>query len=218
MQKTILLIACISLAGASSAGEFLTKARVIDSTPIIETVYEEYEACHYETRRNSSRRSSSNTGDKLLVGLLGGATGSAFGKGSGKDAATAAGAVLGSSLADGDGLSEGELLGGVVGGIIGNQLGKGGGKTAATGAGALIGAIVGDNLQRGTQQPRSAGTSTKQRVCEIRERAKKVITGYDVTYEYDGVRSIGQLSYRPGEYVDINVGVDLVEDRTSQLQ
>lgn len=214
MKKTaiVLFSASFALAGGAAADGFVTRARVVDSSPIIETVYEPYEECRYETRLKRARRD--DTGEKIVAGILGGAAGSAVGKGSGRDAAAGVGALLGSQIVDDDGLTEGELIGGIVGGIVGNQIGKGGGKTAATGAGALIGSIVGDNLQNGGQA--SARTRTKERVCEQKERAKKIITGYEVIYEYDGVRQTGVLSYKPGEYVDISVGVDLVEDRTAR--
>ena len=212
MKTPILLTALLALSVGGHADGFLTRAKVVQSTPILETVYEQYEECRYETRVKRTRRPD-NTGDKVLAGILGGAAGSQVGSGSGSDAAAGVGAVLGSELADGDGFTEGEIIGGIVGGIVGNQVGKGGGKTAATGAGALIGAIVGDNLQNGGQ-PAAASKRVKERICESKERAKKIITGYEVIYEYDGVRQTGVLSYSPGDYVDINVGVDLVEDRT----
>lgn len=213
MKYAVLLAASLALATGAQADSFITRAKVLGSSPIIETVYEPYEECHYQTR---VQRQHSNTGDKILAGILGGAAGSAVGKGTGRDAAAGVGALLGSELADGDGLTEGELIGGIVGGVVGNQVGKGGGKTAATGAGVLLGSIVGDNLQNGGQT--SSRLREKERVCEVKERAKKVITGYEVTYEYDGVRQTGVMSYKPGAYVDISVGVDLVEDRTSSAQ
>lgn len=213
MQKAILIITGLFLAAAAGADNFVTRAHVLESTPIVETVYEPYEECRYETRTRSAQRS--NTGDKVIGGLLGGAAGSALGKGSGRDVATGVGVLLGSEIAEGDGFSEGELIGGLAGGIIGNQVGKGSGKSAATGVGVLIGAIVGDNLQNGNRQG-DLVRKQKVRVCEKKERAKKIITGYDVVFEYAGVRATGVLPYEPGEFVDINVGIDLVENRTSR--
>jgi len=208
---TLLTAASLTFAPAS-AGSFVTRAKVVQSSPIIETVYEPYRTCSDEgSSRRSQRSAPDNTGEKLVAGILGGAAGSAVGKGSGRDAATAVGAVAGAAIADGDSLSEGEVIGGIVGGLVGNQVGSGSGKTAATGAGALIGAIVGDSLAGGGTRS-SRGT---KRFCETRERAKKVITGYNVTYEYSGVQQTGRLSYSPGDYVDINVGVELVEDYTT---
>ena len=207
MKKQLVMLLSLALANGVYAGDFIARAKVIDAKPIIETVYETVEVCRYETRQVRQ----SNTSDKLVGGILGGAAGSAVGKGSGRDAAAGVGAILGSEVADGDGLTQGELLGGIVGGLVGNQLGKGSGKTAATGAGALIGSIVGDNLQHG---PRTASTR-KYRVCDQQQRPKKIIAGYDVEYEYSGVRASGYLSYKPDDFVDIHVEVDLVEDRTA---
>ena len=208
MKTFALITVAVILSGTASAGNFVTRARVVESSPIIETVYERYRACSDNTQ-SARPTAPDNTGEKLVGGILGGAAGSAVGKGSGRDAAAAIGAIAGSALADGDALTQGEIIGGLVGGLVGNQVGKGSGKTAATGAGALIGAIVGDNLQSGYS------SRSQKRFCETRERPKKVITGYNVTYEYNGIQQSGRLSYAPGEYVDVSVGVDLVEDYTT---
>ena len=203
MKHTALLFSALALASAANAGDFVTRAKVIGAAPVVETIYESGHCRKQRTRGNTG-----NTGDKIIGGLLGGAAGSALGKGSGKDAATAAGVLLGSEIADNDGqLGEGELIGALVGGVVGNQVGKGKGKTAATGAGTLLGAIVGDNLQHGQPSARRTANRCKQ-------TAKKVITGYEITYEYGGVRQTGTLPYQPGEYVDIHVGVSLLENRT----
>ena len=219
LGRTALAVLLAASPAVAADGEFLTRAKVISSSPIVETVYEQYEEC---SRRAVSRRDSrkqygrgSNLDEAIIVGILGGAAGSAIGKGSGRDAAAGAGAVLGSSLAGDGEISEGEVIGGIVGGIVGNQIGKGGGKTAATGVGALVGSIVGDELQHGGQRQAAAQT---RRVCEVKERPKKIITGYEVTYEYSGVRQTGVLPYEPGDHVDINVGVSLVENRAGSAR
>ncbi len=205
MKKTFVLLFCALFASAAGA-EYVDRARVIEATPVVETVFETERVCRNETRR---ARPEGEIERKVVGGVLGGLAGSAFGKGGGRDAAAGAGAVLGSELADSDGISEGEIIGGLAGGIIGNQVGKGSGKTAGTAAGALLGAIVGDELQNGASR-----TGKKVRVCEDEERAKKIITGYDVVYEHNGIRGTGRLPYRPGDYVDVNVRVDLLENRT----
>lgn len=212
MKKLSLFVLCLPLAGGAAGGDFFTRVPVLETSPVIETVYEPYESCGYQ-KRTRRQRGAGNTGEKVIGGLVGGGVGSAFGSGSGRDIAAGIGALAGSEIADGDGLTEGELIGGLVGGIVGNQVGKGKGKTAATGAGTLLGAIVGDNLQNGGEQRIS---TRRIRVCEERERAKKVITGYKVVYEYGGVRQTGVLPYEPGEYVDIQIAVSLVENRTLQ--
>ena len=230
--KTILCAAAMAALAAGGAqaqedavpakivSDFATTAKVAYSTPIIETVVEPVEECRYENRRVGSRGASDNKGDRIVGGILGGAAGSAFGGGRGKDAAAAVGAVLGSEIGAQDGeLSGGELLGGVAGGVIGNQVGSGSGRTTATAAGALLGALVGDELQNGQQRRDRAAANAKYkevRVCTFAEREKKVITGYEVVYEYSGRRFVGVLPYRPGETVDIQVSPELIENRTTR--
>lgn len=221
MKKTIVLLCCGALA-PMAFGDYVERARVVESSPIVETVFETEEVCRYHNKRKSQSKDTGNIGDKVIGGVIGGAAGSAFGKGSGRDAAAAVGGVIGSEVADGDGISEGELIGGVAGGIIGNQVGKGSGKTAATALGAVIGSIVGDELQNGGATNDSAtstnGKTERVRVCTLEEREKKVITGYDVVFEYNGLRSSGRLPYRPADYVDINVRLDLLENRTGSAE
>ena len=127
MRLIVCLSASLSLVAASAGESFIVRGRVVDTAPIIETVYEPVEVCRYEYVRTetSHRRKSSNTQQKVVGGLIGGAAGSAIGSGDGRDAAAAIGAILGSEVAEGDGISEGEIIGGVVGGIVGNQIGGG---------------------------------------------------------------------------------------------
>ena len=218
MKKSIPFLLVALAAGAHADGNYTASAKVIESSPIIETVYEEVEVCRYEyqqqRRRYGSRQGSDNTGDKVIGGIVGGTAGSFIGKGKGRDAAAGIGAVLGSKVADGDELNGGELIGAIAGGVIGNQIGKGKGKTAATAAGALIGSIVGDNLQNGNAPAgKTKIVKKKVRVCNLEERPKKIITGYQVTLEYNGFHFDEIVSKRPGETIDINVNVQVFEDR-----
>ena len=220
-KRILILAASLALAAPGAvADEFFATGKVLRSTPIVETVFEPVEQCRQELRRVGAKTGQSNTGGRIVGGILGGAAGSAFGKGGGKDAAAAAGAILGGEVGAQDGeLSGGELLGGAAGGVIGNQIGSGSGKTAATAAGALLGAILGDELQNGEQCRRQAaadGEYRKVRVCSYAEREKKVITGYTVVYEYNGLQHTGTLPYRPGATVDIQVSAQLIENRASQ--
>ena len=219
IKRIFILSAALSLAVLGArAGEFVSAAKVVYSTPIIETVSEPVETCREELRRVNRR--SGNQGDRIIGGILGGAAGSAFGKGSGKDAAAAAGAVLGGEIGAQDGeLTGGELVGGVAGGIIGNQIGGGSGKTAATAAGALLGSIIGDELQNGPERRAKSGEHRKVRVCTQTVRDKKIITGYTVVYEYGGRQMSGILPYQPasGSTVAIHVSAELIENRTTQI-
>ena len=221
INKTAFLLTAAALTAAVPAqavGGYFTEADVVEVRPIIETVYEPVEICHYEYR-SKKQGVSSTTSDKVIGGIIGGAAGSAVGKGSGRDAAAAVGAILGGEVAAQDGeLTSGELIGGIAGGLLGNQLGGGSGKTAATAAGAVIGSIVGDNLQNGGQVAKPGVVKEKVRVCDIEEQSKKVITGYEVDLEYDDRVFQEVVSKRPGDTVEIYVDISIVEDaRTSQL-
>ena len=205
-------LAAVFFAPAAAGGEYAAKARVLKSEPIIETAFEQVEECRYEYRAEREPKKRDDTGNRIGGGLVGGLIGGQIGKGSGRDAAAALGAIVGAEAADGDErLTEGELIGGIAGGLIGNQVGDGSGKTAATAAGALAGAIIGQNLQQ-QNQPQASVKKRKVKVCETKERAKKIITGYTVTYEYQGRTEVGVLGYEPGEFVTVNVAVDLVEE------
>ena len=204
-------VALTTVFSALADNSYVTRARVVEATPIVETVYEQVEVCRNKTVVDNPR-SQGNIGNKVIGGVLGAAAGSAIGKGSGRDAAAATGALFGSEVASSDGrLSEGEIIGAIAGGVIGNQVGKGSGKTAATATGALLGAIVGDNLQNSG----SSGVPRQTRVCEVQERPKKIITGYDVTFEYDSIRFSQVMPREPGEYVNININVEALEESTS---
>lgn len=237
MKKSVRFAAAVSaaavaffggtgVAGAVEGDEhsYVARAPVVQSAPILETVYELVEVCRYRYVSERSRGGGGgggggSTADKLIGGLLGGAAGSAVGKGSGRDAAAGVGALVGSEISAQDGgLSEGELVGGLVGGLVGNQVGGGSGKTAATAAGVLLGSIVGDNLQHGdTAAAAHATTGAKKRVrvCEEEEEPKKIITGYEVTFEHDDYQFTQVMVRDPGLFVDIHVNVQALEERVS---
>ena len=182
MKKIIALITLLMFPFSVYAESFVSQARVIESTPIIETVYEEYDECRYETRITKRQRNRSHSNQRGLSeeGVFGG------------------------------------IIGGVTGGVIGNQFGKGKGKTATTAAGAVIGALVGSNLGQKSATPvesyAEASQTKRVRVCYPKQKAKKIITGYSVIYEYNNVRHTGVLPSRPGNYVDIHVDINLTEE------
>ena len=82
----------------------------------------------------------------------------------------------------------------------------------------MIGSIVGDNLQHaGTQKHQTVASSkvNKVRVCDVTEQQKKVITGYNVTISYAGLQFSEVMARRPGEYVDVSVDLQVVQDLTT---
>lgn len=105
----------------------------------------------------------------------------------------------------------GVVIGGLAGGLLGNQVGGGSGKTAATAAGAVVGAIVGDRISnngyRGGQQV-ARGREVQR--CYTVDQWEDRLSGYDVTYEYNGRRYTQLMQQHPGNRVRVNVSVSPV--------
>lgn len=100
----------------------------------------------------------------------------------------------------------GAILGGVAGAIVGNQVGKGHGKEAATAAGAVIGAIAGDRLSSGYQAPQEYA-QREVRNCRTVNDVQSRLTGYRVSYEYQGQQYTTVLREQPGAYLPVRVSV-----------
>ncbi len=105
----------------------------------------------------------------------------------------------------------GALIGGVVGGVVGNQVGQGTGNTVATAAGAIAGAIIGDRVanQNASQQTQTTQVpqTREERRCRQVENYRDVVSGYNVTYRYNGRDVTTRLPYQPGDTVQVSVGV-----------
>lgn len=104
----------------------------------------------------------------------------------------------------------GAVLGGLTGAILGNQVGKGSGRTAAVAVGAATGAIVGDNIDNrgystGYSQPRY------EERCRMVDNWDRRLTGYNVTYRYQGRDYTAFLPNDPGNRVRVSINVSLAE-------
>ncbi|HVY06419.1 MAG TPA: glycine zipper 2TM domain-containing protein [Burkholderiales bacterium] len=99
----------------------------------------------------------------------------------------------------------GVLIGGVTGGLLGNTIGRGNGRVAATVVGAMVGAVVGDNIANRDNQP-VAVTRPVER-CQTVQSYRQVLTGYQVTYNYNGRNTTVVLPYDPGPRVPVEVGI-----------
>lgn len=99
----------------------------------------------------------------------------------------------------------GGLLGGVAGGLLGNTVGRGNGRVATTVVGAVVGAVVGDQIANRYAQP-VAVTRPIQR-CQTVQALHQVVTGYQVTYNYNGRNTTVVLPQDPGLTVPVEVGV-----------
>lgn len=99
----------------------------------------------------------------------------------------------------------GTLLGGVAGGLLGSTIGSGDGRVAAAAAGAAIGALAGNRVD----ERNSGSVAVPQQVqrCQNVDNFSQGITGYNVTYNYQGREYTEFMSHDPGPRVNIQIGV-----------
>ena len=99
----------------------------------------------------------------------------------------------------------GTLLGGIAGGLIGSTIGRGDGRVAAAAAGAAIGALAGNRAD----ERNAYSTAVPQQVqrCRTVDTLRQGITGYQVTYNYNGRNATVIRPYDPGPRVNIDISV-----------
>ncbi len=107
--NTILVAALLVVSGAAQAGHgrydtdgFVSRARVISSTPLYDTINEPRRECWTETVGYETRsyREGNGGGSAILGAIAGGLLGSTVGKGNGRVAAAAVGAATGAVVGD----------------------------------------------------------------------------------------------------------------------
>jgi uncharacterized protein YcfJ len=99
----------------------------------------------------------------------------------------------------------GIVLGGVAGGLLGNTIGRGNGRAASTVVGALIGAAVGDHIAN--RDNATVAVTRPIQHCQTVQSYRQVLTGYQVTYNYNGRNTTVLMPYDPGQSVPVEVGV-----------
>jgi len=104
----------------------------------------------------------------------------------------------------------GAVIGGLFGGLLGHQIGKGSGRDWGTAVGAATGAIVGDNIDNDGHRTVASAPRYEQRCRQI-DNWRRQLTGYNVTYRYQGQSYSAILPYDPGRTVRVNVSVSLAE-------
>lgn len=89
-------------AGGGEASSFTTRARVLSSVPVYDTINEPRRECWVETvgYETHSYQDRSGSGGAILGAIAGGLIGSTVGKGDGKVAAAAVGAATGAVVGD----------------------------------------------------------------------------------------------------------------------
>ena len=86
----------------------------------------------------------------------------------------------------------GAAVGAVTGGLIGSQIGRGNGHIAGAILGALGGAVLGNTAEAYNNGYGGCATRYSQRV-----------TGYDVTYEYQGRQYQTRTAQAPGQWLQV---------------
>ncbi len=100
------------------------------------------------------------------------------------------------------------IAGGILGGVLGHEIGrKRRGDTALTVAGTLLGATLGHGLQ--SSHARYRPTVEHVERCETVDRYEEEqrLTGYQVTYRYDGHMFRTHTTEHPGKYIPVRVKV-----------
>jgi len=111
----------------------------------------------------------------------------------------------------------GAILGGILGGLLGHTIGKGDGRDAATAIGVAAGAVTGDkygNDGRDYRAPpdyRDESHPRYEQRCRTVDNWSRKLTGYNVTYRYQGREYNTVMPYDPGRSVRVNVNVSLAE-------
>ena len=102
------------------------------------------------------------------------------------------------------------LLGAIIGGAVGNAVGH---KKRNKQVGAVVGAVLGGSLARDLSRANRDHDAPVRRVrrevCDVVERRKtqERVTGYMVTYRYQGETHRARMEQRPGERIRVRVGV-----------
>ena len=94
----------------------------------------------------------------------------------------------------------GAAMGAIAGGVLGNQVGGGSGRAAATALGIFGGVILGNNIE-GTPPPQTRNVQN----CTTQNFLENRVTGYNVTYEFNGKQYNVQLPRDPGPTIQLNV-------------
>lgn len=105
--------------------------------------------------------------------------------------------------------SDGALVGAIIGGVIGHNIGDSRHRGASTAVGTLIGATIGHDANRNSHTPYSY---TEQR-CELVTDTvqEERISGYRVSYHYQGERFTRHMDRDPGRFVRLRVSLQQLD-------
>lgn len=120
-------------------------------------------------------------------------------------------------------LGAGTVIGAIIGGVVGHQLGNSSrGRDHGTVAGVIGGGIIGNLIENSPSanaapstvnydpQPARVDytpeTRTVQR-CQTVQDSREQITGYNVTYRYNGRDYQTRMAYDPGQTINVRVNL-----------
>lgn len=99
----------------------------------------------------------------------------------------------------------GAIIGAITGGLVGSTVGRGNGRVGAAAVGAAVGAVVGDRIDN--QGNYAVPVTRDVQRCQTVNNVRQVISGYQVTYRYNGRDTTVILPQDPGPRVRIGVGI-----------
>ncbi|MEE4297151.1 MAG: glycine zipper 2TM domain-containing protein [Wenzhouxiangella sp.] len=99
------------------------------------------------------------------------------------------------------------LVGAIIGGVIGNQFGGGSGKKAATVAGAALGGSIGRDAARDNRRDRYQPVTEERCSIQREFEERNVISGYRVSYLYQGDVHQTTLRDHPGDQMRVRISV-----------
>jgi len=104
------------------------------------------------------------------------------------------------------------IFGGIVGAAIGNSIGRGhhqDNKNIKTLAGGLLGAAIGGDIGARSRAQHAPVEYRNEQRCstEYETQWQQTITGYNVTYRYQGETYNTRMDYDPGDKIRVHVQV-----------
>ncbi|GGK63621.1 glycine zipper 2TM domain-containing protein [Amphritea balenae] len=102
------------------------------------------------------------------------------------------------------------ILGGIIGGALGNELGAGGdNKKVGAVVGAVLGASIGNDLKQNRSQYDNRVHYRTETRCSVEHDVEyyERVTGYNVTYRYQGRTYHTQMDRHPGKRIRVRVNV-----------
>jgi len=99
------------------------------------------------------------------------------------------------------------VVGAIIGGVIGNQFGGGNGKKAATVAGAALGGSIGRDAARDNRRDRYQPVTEERCSIQREFEERNVISGYRVSYLYQGDVHQTTLRDHPGDQMRVRISV-----------